>query len=422
MTDRKTFRSDCNTTPSDSESTHVEVRTIRADTPRASSDSDYGVRDSFHEEFAGRFDRFDRFGRGRRIGDDDAERVACDRWAAVKGMTREELLARLNERINGQDNAKQALIKAIKVSACRASRHREGNASDLRPMPVLLVGPTGCGKSEIVSALADAIGAKFVHIDGSRLTGEGWSGQSMSSLLLQVAQAQQDCPDKPVIFFLDEFDKVVKIDEIQPSFDPQSSLFTLLDGADTMLVDKQNMSYRIDFDGIQIIFGGAFQDIGPIIAKRLGDGRDADWGFGQDREGCDEDMLLDECDIEPNDLIEYGVMPELVGRMGTIVTMHGLSSEVIRGLVKGTPASAEARFSRVLTDAYTFDISDAAADYITSLVVERRLGARGIDQVLADAYGEVVVITSEDPTVTGATVELCDGELVVRFERDARVA
>lgn len=320
-----------------------------------------------------------------------------------------EVVRCASESVVGQRRALEEVTAALCLSAERARRVLEGTprAKVIPPSPPVLVGPTGSGKSHLTTEVARAMGLDFLVVDCSRLTGEGWRGQSISDEMMAVAEHQAKYPLNPIIVILDEADKLVLVPtEREPSFNPQRNLLKLFDGG-TIEAGSGSEAKRFEPDGCVFAFAGAFQGLAPLVGERI---REEGGSCDIDSMGEGELLALAQAD----DLVSFGFMPELVGRLGKIIPLEPADAQTFEQILSGSGGMVE-RASNMMPDNCRFSVSLPAARAMASDAVESGLGARRLATLLnpfvASAWRELV----EDEELVAAEVIICGGRLSLGF-------
>jgi ATP-dependent Clp protease ATP-binding subunit ClpX len=351
--------------------------------------------------------------------------------------TPREIIAHLSRFVYGQDRAKQDLAVAVynHYLGCKYAESPDAQYRDLDRQHVLLLGPTGSGKTHLVRTLARYLGVPVSTASATSFAETGYVGDNVTSLLQQllsltngdVARAQRG------IVFIDEIDKIKRGHQTGRDVSGegvQSGLLTLLDGELTS-VDTKSSGIQIDVSKILFICAGAFVGLADIIRHRLGADGPSTFGFmtaGPERspDEMTQEELVALC--ETADLEEFGMIPELIGRFNTISMLEPLKKQDLKRLlldVEGSSLFKRRKFWALHGIDLAFD--EGAVDEIVERAVRLQTGARGlkrsidraidaVDSRIADLAAEGVVRV----TVTRATVvngeapklEMADGSLI----------
>jgi ATP-dependent Clp protease ATP-binding subunit ClpX len=312
-----------------------------------------------------------------------------------------EIKTQLDKHIIGQERAKKALSVAVYNHYKRI--YSGSSEVELTKSNILLLGPTGTGKTLLAETLARILQIPFAIVDATVLTEAGYVGEDVENILVRILQAADYDVGKAErgILFVDEIDKIARksgnpsITRDVSGEGVQQELLKILEGTVSGVPPKGGRKHpeqplvQINTRNILFICGGAFDGLDKIISARTG--RRA-MGFGADMETAgDQDVghLLSR--VEPEDLIQYGLIPELIGRLPVVSSLHPLSAQALLDILVKPKNALVRQYQKLFEmDGLILRFSQGALDKVVKLCQEKEMGARGLRAVLETAMFEVM--------------------------------
>ena len=312
-----------------------------------------------------------------------------------------EIKAHLDAHIIGQERAKKALSVAVYNHYKRV--HSGVADVQLSKSNILLIGPTGVGKTLLAETLARILQVPFAIVDATVLTEAGYVGEDVENILVRLLQAA-DYDVKQAergILFIDELDKVARksgnpsITRDVSGEGVQQELLKILEGTVSGVPPKGGRKHpeqplvQINTKNILFICGGAFDGLDKIISQRIGT---KSMGFGSsldDREESDESNLL--ARVEPEELIQYGLIPELIGRLPVVGILHPLSDQALMDILLKPRNALVKQYQKLFEmDGIALRFEEEALKKVVELTQEKEMGARGLRAVLETVMFEIM--------------------------------